>query len=231
MFTFVADELLPMPVKFSTKLALIIALSCAAPVIGQDNQLIPIEQTVEDVSRLSTSFRYIEPGLVQPAGFEQVFRYSGRTDLFVRVDGAIHAVFPQSIYEPVKRGVRPTVPPGTVFYIGDPQLQDALSGNFPQPAQTEGLSNNDSPGRLMWRVEPIRNMSTQPERRIIGTKRVQLPDSIEADKRSMSKLKESDAPDIVANSTYRNDRIHTLMKIAADAAMIRRDESDSSETN
>lgn len=223
MSTLVADEFLLMHIKFPSKLAFIIALSCAAPVLGQDKQLTPIEQTVEDVSELSTSLRYIEPGLVQPTGFEQVFRYSGRTDFFVRIDGAIHAVFPKSIYVPSKQGIIATVPPGTVFYIGDPLLPNNLIDNVPQPAQTEGIDKNNSSGRLMWRIEPQLDTSTGPIKRTIGTKRMQVVGSIAAGKRSMSSLKESDAPDIVANSTYRNDRIHTLMKIAADAAKKRSD--------
>ena len=64
MLTFVADELLPMYSKFPTKLACIIAAICAAPVFGQDSPLKPVEETVEDISQLSTSFRYVEPGVL-----------------------------------------------------------------------------------------------------------------------------------------------------------------------
>ena len=218
MLTIVADELLPMHCKFPTKLACIIAVLCAAPVLGQDSPLKPVEETVEDISQLSTSFRYVEPGLLKPSGFDQVYRYSGRKDFFVRIDGATHAVFPRSTYVPTRNGKRPTVPPGTVFYIGDQLLQSTLNGNLPQTTQTEDLSNDEISGRLMWRVLPQLNMPTQPMPRTIGINRVRVVDTIAADKGSVSKLKESDAPDIVANSIYRNDRIRALMKSAADAA-------------
>ena len=228
MLTFVADELLPMCSKYPAKLALIIAVFCAAPGLGQDSPLKPIDQTVEDVSQLSTSFRYIEPGLLQPSGFEQVYRYSGRTDFFVRIDGATHAVFPRSTYVSSRQGETPTVPPGTVFYIGDQLLQDTLLGNTHQPAQARELSNDEFSGRLMWRVLPQINSPTQHTTRTISTKSVTVDDTIEADRRSMIRLKESDAPDIVANSIYRKDRIHDMMKSAADAVKKRREDSESS---
>ena len=228
MLTFVADELLTMNSNFPAKLALIIALICAAPVIGQDNPLKPVEQSVEDVSQLSTSFRYIEPGLLQPSGFDQVYRYSGRTDFFVRIDGATHAVFPRSTYVPSRQGDIATIPPGTVFYIGDQLLQSTINGNIPPSAQSQELSNDKFSGRLMWRVLPQINRPSHHITRTIGTNSVPVVDPSAADYRSMSRLKESDAPDIVTNSIYRSDRIRALMKSAADAAKKRSEDTGSS---
>jgi len=231
MLTFVADELLTMHNKFPARLALIIAVILATPVLGQDNLLKPVEQSVEDVSQLSTSFRYIEPGLLKPSGFDRVYRYSGRTDFFVRIDGATHAVFPKSTYVPSRHGDIATVPPGTVFYIGDQFLQNTLNGNIPQQTQSQDLSNDDFSGRLMWRVLPQIHRPTHHITRTIGTNRIAVVDTSAADKRSISRLKESDAPDIVANSIYRNDRIRALMKSAADAARKRSEDSGSSKDN
>ena len=228
MFLFVADELLSMLNHFPVKLAFVIALSCANPALGQSIPLRPVEQTVEDVSGLSTSFRYVEPGLLQPSGFDQVYRYSGRTDFFVRIDGATLAVFPESVYVPSNNGLVAAVPAGTIYYIGDQLLQSTLNGNIPQTSQPEGLNPDSSSGRLMWRVQPELESTTQSSmKRTIGTRTLPFVKTFETDKETMSRLRESDAPDIVANSTYRKDRIRNLMKIAAEAAKHRGDESGS----
>ena len=99
-------------------------------------------------------------------------------------------VFPRSTYVPTRNGKRPTVPPGTVFYIGDQLLQSTLNGNLPQTTQTEDLSNDEISGRLMWRVLPQLNMPTQPMPRTIGINRVRVVDTIATDKGSMSQRME-----------------------------------------
>ncbi|MCA9295195.1 MAG: hypothetical protein KC983_01735 [Phycisphaerales bacterium] len=79
----------------------------------------PIEAGIGDVGPGSTSLRIIETGLDMPSGFAKVYR-SPIAGHFMRVDGALHAVFPRSRYTPTQQGDVPTVPDGTVFYIGMP---------------------------------------------------------------------------------------------------------------
>lgn len=91
-----------------------------------------VEQTVGDVDPLGVSIRNLQTDLRQPMGFRDVFRIQGSSrdaagwgipnptggDLFARMDGAITAVFPQSVYINTRNGMVPLVPPGTVFFIG-----------------------------------------------------------------------------------------------------------------
>lgn len=59
-----------------------------------------------------------------PTGFENVYQIQrpdafgrGQT-LFMRVDGAVMAIFPRSVYTPTPGGLVPEIPAGTVFQIG-----------------------------------------------------------------------------------------------------------------
>lgn len=97
----------------------------AAQVTSSDEtpQYQPIDQAVADYNELSTSLRVIEPGLEQPSQFDSVYRIEdGR---YTRVNGALHAVFPNSVYKLYKKGRRslgllPVVPANTTFFIGPP---------------------------------------------------------------------------------------------------------------
>ena len=80
----------------------------------------PIDQGIGDAGPLSTSLRQTQPGLRQPTGFDHVYPVPGRDDLLMRMDGGMVAVFPRSTYVRSGRGNIPTIPPGTVFYIGVP---------------------------------------------------------------------------------------------------------------
>lgn len=103
-----------------------------------------VEQMVEDMSLLATSLRSLQSGLQRPSGFEGVFRVPEDTNnpgslaRLMRIDGAVAATFPQSVYMGVylreRRGIverttkigdLPLVPPGTVFRIGLPEVSEA----------------------------------------------------------------------------------------------------------
>jgi hypothetical protein len=109
-----------------------------------------VEQLVEDVSPLAVSLRSFQTDLRQPSGFESVYRApddgTGRERL-MRIDGALAATFPQSVYAPLyvrerfmvflqrdrKIGDVPTVPAGTVFHIGLPEPPPAERPAQPRP--------------------------------------------------------------------------------------------------
>ncbi len=96
----------------------------SAPAWGQNavksgDLLIPVEQGVEDISPVAEGLRYVDPRSTQQPSFDQLWRLRG-TDYFVRVDGALHAVFRRSDYQTTARGVHVAVPADTVFYIGVP---------------------------------------------------------------------------------------------------------------
>ena len=100
-------------------LATCIAAMISRPTASEVTHDLVVDQAVADMNVLATSLRVIEPGLQQAADFSQLLRHG---DAYMRAQGGLYAVFSQSTYSKSKsgNGVTPTVPPGTVFYIGEP---------------------------------------------------------------------------------------------------------------
>lgn len=99
---------------------LTISLLCQ-PVWGEEPVFIsPLDQAVEDTSVLSTSLRKIDWDTRYPVGFENVYRIPGHDDKLMRADGALYAIFPQSVYANTAYGDIPLIPHDTVFSIGWP---------------------------------------------------------------------------------------------------------------
>lgn len=77
-----------------------------------------------DTSPNAVSLRHLEVDQRLPTGFEGVYQFSKvdafghGQNLFMRIDGAITAVFPRSVYVPAREGMIPEVPPDTIFHIG-----------------------------------------------------------------------------------------------------------------
>lgn len=90
----------------------------------------PVLQGVDDVSPLQQSLSLEPLDLRQPSGFDRVYRLPTRPNFFGRVgesaffraSGGLVAVFPQSSYRTVGRGVDiAEVPAGTVYQLGPVQ--------------------------------------------------------------------------------------------------------------
>jgi hypothetical protein len=81
-----------------------------------------VDPNREDIGPLSESLRRMDfqADFRTPMGFQNVYRVPGRDDLLMRASGAVYAVFPQSVYVATGDGLAATVPPGTVFSIGQP---------------------------------------------------------------------------------------------------------------
>lgn len=94
----------------------------ASGVPGVPPLLERVDPLYGDSSPLSESLRDVEMqiDLRSPVGFQNVYRVPGRDDLLMRQSGGVYAIFPQSVYVPVRGGSAATVPPGTVFSIGPP---------------------------------------------------------------------------------------------------------------
>lgn len=60
--------------------------------------------------------------LRRPIGFSELYAFTNERgeEMFARRDGAVTAVFPRSTYVRTRRGSVATVPPGTLFIIGEP---------------------------------------------------------------------------------------------------------------
>ena len=84
----------------------------------------PVEQGVGDVGPLSESTRVLPRDLRKPRGFDRVYEISRTTPLgtteqtLIRIDGAVTAIFPRSVYTVGSAGWIAETPPGTIFHIG-----------------------------------------------------------------------------------------------------------------
>ncbi len=100
----------------------------------------PIDAGVDGVGPLATSLRIRPLDLRKSASFGNVYSY-GQGSL-VASSGALHAVFPRSVYVTGRE-----VPPGTVFYIGstpgrfsptDARPGEPIGPIIPKPASAVG---------------------------------------------------------------------------------------------
>jgi len=114
---------------FTTFLTMIGFLALAPLPLGHADQelryqglegLQPLDARVEDVSILSASLRVESAGLAKPSGFDAVYRVPGDSGKLMRVNGALFAVFDQSVYQSYQGRSYVDVPPSTVFHIGPP---------------------------------------------------------------------------------------------------------------
>jgi len=127
----------------------------------------PIDQRVEDLGLLNYSLRIVEPGLEQPNDFNQVYRLPGSQDRFIRVQGAIHAVFPQSAYSRTREGqTLAHIPAGTEFYIGSPSAGDDDRQNDDAVNQNTLGTLPPQASELRWntRIAPLAPGANGPER-------------------------------------------------------------------
>jgi hypothetical protein len=112
---------------------LLASLISLEPVLGQtgmggqmQGQPVPvrIDPGHGDTSINAISLRKLDLDLRQPAGFQHVYQIStidafgAKQSTFMRIDGAVAAVFPRSVYLPAAGVLMPDIPPGTVFHIG-----------------------------------------------------------------------------------------------------------------
>ena len=183
----------------------------ASRATAQEQPWQPVEQRVADQTELSKSLRVVEPGLRPPSDFAQVYRVPERDDLFVRVQGGLYAVFPQSVYTRRRGTVQAVVPHNTVIFIGPPTTEAleawGVTRPKPPPAATEGpglrvdsrVNDRIAEGPVSQRQPPPR---PRPQA-VIGAGRARR-----------------DPPrrgTVVNDATYRAARLRALLRRAAQA--------------
>jgi hypothetical protein len=106
-----------------------------------------VEPNAADLSPLSNSLRSLETDLRVPTGYENIYRldktdiFGGQQALYMRMDGGLIAVFPQSRYIDTNIGTLPEVPPGTIYYLGRlPASLTAKRAPGPRPKTFVDLS-------------------------------------------------------------------------------------------
>ncbi len=81
-------------------------------------QFTVVDQTVADLSPLSTSLQSLRPDFGPPQGFSRVYTSPDYPNSFLRIDGAIVVEFPHSEYIETEDGLFAELPEGAIFWIG-----------------------------------------------------------------------------------------------------------------
>ena len=103
-----------------------------------------VDPSTADRNSLSGSLR-VMPVDLSPHGFERVYSVPGRDDLLMRSNGALYAVFSQSVYsrDPRKGNLRVMIPASTVFYIGKPNFATIRSSGVRDVDLAPGVDRDD----------------------------------------------------------------------------------------
>lgn len=199
-----------------------------------------VEQGRGDQGPLDGSLLAISRDLRVPNDFSGVYRispeansrYAGR---FARMSGGVIAVFPQSVYQATRRGIRAPVPPGTEFFIGGvPTRTVTPSAPSPLLVQTQApslrvdtsVSSQASSSQQQSVTLPAKSLTQAPTQfatstsnsltpidpafeslpRILGISALGQPIESEAYVRSTHR--------IMHDATYRGRRLTTLLTLA-----------------
>lgn len=101
-------------------IAVAMVCSASSQATAQPTSLTPVEQSVADVSPLSASLRQLEPDFSVPQRFDRVYTSPDFPGMYLRINGALTAVFPQSEYVQSGDGMTPILPRNTEYFIGRP---------------------------------------------------------------------------------------------------------------
>ncbi len=173
-----------------------------------------VEPGVQDVGPLSESLRRVEPGLHDP-GFERVYRLEAGAAApgaprpparYMRVQGALHAVFPESVYVRDREGRRvAVVPANTVFMIGEPPEPAAPPPRRYRERVDLQVGPDARPGPIAAAGDTLRPAA--PALRELAAR---------SDPRPAAEAGE-DLPRIAADAAYRAERLSALLHQAAAA--------------
>ena len=152
----------------------------------------PLDARVEDVSILSASLRVESAGLAKPSGFDAVYRVPGDSGKLMRVNGALFAVFDQSVYQSYQGRSYVDVPPSTVFHIGPPLEGFSGSKVLTEPAASTELTESKQSRAGFGYVAPVSARSH------VGY----------SDSRPSSK----DLPRLISDPEYRSRRLAELVE-------------------
>lgn len=210
-----------LPPSRSLALATVLLLAAAA---GAEEinvrDLKPVDPAVEDTGPLSVSLREFQVDLRGPVGFEHIYRVPGHEDeLYMRVDGGLYAVFPQSVYTDTRWGPVPMIPNATIFYIGSASMDALVAPDWsPQELWQDPLGlridsrivpESDSPNDAQ--TSPAASASLPPRR---AAHPYVLRPAEDADRPGIDRP----AQTIATDASYRADRLRELMRRAAHAA-------------
>jgi len=205
-------------------LSLAISLLIASAAGGQEispQNLQPVDPTVEDTGPLSISLRELQVDLRGPVGFEHIYRVPGHEDdLYMRVDGGLLAVFPQSVYTDTRWGPVPIIPNNTVFYIGAESMESLLVRDWsPRELWKDPLGLRID-GRIDLAADEPDDPEAHAERDLPAAPRQPIAPSTgrEPGRDGGPPRAGHEARTIVTDPSYRAHRLRELMRRAAEAA-------------
>jgi hypothetical protein len=179
----------------------------------------PVEPGIGDLGPLTTSTRLLPFDLRQPSGFERVFRVPGSSrglgtitpagsdDQYARVSGAITAVFPRSEYFESGNGIRPAVPSGTVFYIGNSPLLGGVPAAIRGPSMY-AASTSVSMLVSMAAIEPPGSDAGPVDRRMRMDQEPSLRESVQP-----VRSENLPAENIFVDERFRRARVRQLLDL------------------
>jgi hypothetical protein len=203
--------------------------------LGRPDQPRRVESKAADRGALATSLHYLETPLRQPSGFSEIFLVPGSGTRLMRSNGAVHAVFSDSVYQvhvrdhhevydnihyPMGRRELSQLPPGVVFYLG-PVPTEQLVAPLGEKQHVAAQSAAGSPDLVQPdRIDPY----APPEPGPTACRVAPIDPRTQAilDSRRIGPDGEPAAPvSILNHSAYRAERIRQLMRYAAKAAQSR----------
>ena len=135
-------------------------LFACSPALAQapSSNLTPVDQGLADLHSLAASLR-TDLAVHPPTDhLVNVYTDPAHPDQFVRVDGAMKVVFPNSVYAQTRYGQVPLVPAGTVFHFDESGAQ-AMPGVLVDMRVPDGTTARANPRAL----KPIRFVNAVPE--------------------------------------------------------------------
>lgn len=170
------------------------------------DQLNRLDPGIGDVSPLRRSLRQLPTGLRMPTNFSDIYAVPGRPGWFMRANGGLWAVFPQSIYE--EHG--PIIPHGTVFHIGTPVFQKDQRVS-PDPARDAYFGTRTAPA-------PAKSATDVSGKQPVFRPNIRQRALAEGPPQRRNRLVARNpklGPSIIRDRIYRRVRLRELMRRAA----------------
>jgi hypothetical protein len=125
----------------------------------------PVDQGFVDRSPIGTSLKRLPSDLSIGRSFDRLYQDSLDPQRFRRVQGGLSVVFPRSVYTADDQGTIASVPPGSIFRIGDREIVESSRPASPSPPQRiSGLDGVPLPG---W-ASPASGRDSDSSRRVRG---------------------------------------------------------------
>jgi len=189
-----------------------------------------VEPGIEDVGSRGVGRSSLFVDLRGGVGFSEVYTFRKESafgvprSMFMRRSGAVTAVFPRSAYVETRNGLRPTIPAGTIFHLGDPARREMFG--IDRPREEEESSAAASSGRVLAQREDRRIRMDAPLQTsgpgassthfaAASSERLMSDREREAEA-ERAKKQEPPPRSLWTNEAYRQGRIEQLVALARD---------------